>query len=196
MVTVPSQMLPLGTLAPKFELTNTINGKIVKSKDYYGMPLLVMFICNHCPYVIHIRDSFNKFSLEYMKRGIAIVAINANSTETHPQDGPLEMRQLGLDYGWRFPYLFDESQEVAKAYKAACTPDFFLFDADHLLVYRGQYDDSRPKKNEPVTGKDLREALNALLEGKPISTNQKPSMGCNIKWKEGYEPEYFLNFIK
>jgi peroxiredoxin len=185
-------MLPLGTLAPKFELTNTINGKIVKSSDYYGKPFLVMFICNHCPYVIHIRDSFKKFTLEYMKKGVTVVAINANSTETHPQDGPLEMRQLGLDYGWRFPYLFDETQEVAKAYKAACTPDFFLFDEDHLLVYRGQYDDSRPKNNIQVTGKDLREALDALLEGRSITQDQKPSMGCNIKWNYGNEPEYFI----
>lgn len=192
MVSVPSQMIALDTPAPNFELINTADGKTVKLGDYKGKPLLVMFICNHCPYVIHIRDSFKEFSEEYMKKGISIVAINANSTITHPQDGPDEMKKIVEQYRWEFPYLFDESQNIAKAYRAACTPDFFLFDESHLLVYRGQYDDSRPKNDKKINGKDLRNALDALLEGRPISQNQKPSMGCNIKWHPGKEPQYFI----
>ena len=186
-------MMSLGTKAPDFALNNTLDSKTVRLEDFKGKKgVLVFFICNHCPYVIHIRDTFKSFSEEYMAKGIAIVAINANSTTTHPQDGPAEMRKLAQEKEWKFPYLFDDSQHVAKSYKAACTPDFFLFDKDFMLVYRGQFDESRPKNNMPVTGKDLRFALNALLNEKPIPPEQRPSSGCNIKWHPGKEPTYFL----
>ncbi|MFW9928185.1 MAG: thioredoxin family protein [Candidatus Thorarchaeota archaeon] len=193
MVTVTSQMLPLGTKAPPFMLKDSIKNKIVSLETFNGKKgLLVMFICNHCPYVIHIRDSLKSFSDVYLKNNIGIVAINANSTITHPQDGPEEMRKIALEKNWNFPYLFDENQTVAKAFKAACTPDFFLFDNNFLLVYRGQYDDSRPKNNIQITGKDLKNAIDSLLRGEAISLQQKPSMGCNIKWHPGKEPEYFI----
>ncbi len=189
----PSTMLPLGSDAPAFELTNAVNGKTVSlGKDYDSAPaLLVMFICNHCPFVIHVRDELGRVAADYMPKGLAVVAINSNSIESHPQDGPENMKRLAIQEGWEFPFLFDETQEVAKAYKAACTPDLFLFDGDCKLLYRGQLDDSRPSNAIPVTGHDLRAAIEDVLAGAPVSIDQKPSVGCNIKWKRGNEPEYW-----
>ena len=153
--------------------------------------LLVVFICNHCPYVVHIRDSFVGFVSEYHEKGLGVVAISSNDVESYPDDSPEQMTEDAVKYSYPFPYLFDESQEIAKAYRAACTPDFFLYDRKRTLVYRGQYDSSRPKNSKPVTGEDLRNAANALIQNSIIPTEQKPSMGCNIKWKKGREPDYF-----
>jgi peroxiredoxin len=191
MVAVNSTMLPLGTAAPDFRLPDTTQGKSVSLADFKGKPLLVAFICNHCPYVKHIRSGLAQLGRDYGARGVAIVGISSNSVETHPQDGPKEMTKEAKDAGYTFPYLYDESQAVAKSYRAACTPDFYLFDKDHRLIYRGQFDDSRPGNGLPVTGKDLRAALDAVLAGQAASSNQKPSIGCNIKWKPGSEPDYF-----
>ena len=152
---------------------------------------MVVFICNHCPYVVHIRDSFVSFVSEYHEKGLGVVAISSNDVESYPDDSPEQMTEDAVKYSYPFPYLFDESQEIAKAYRAACTPDFFLYDRNRTLVYRGQYDSSRPKNSEPVTGEDLRNATNALIQNSIIPTEQKPSMGCNIKWKKGREPDYF-----
>jgi len=154
---------------------------------------LVVFICNHCPYVIHIRDSFISFSTEYESKGLGIVAISSNDVVSYPDDSPEKMRDEALKYAYPFPYLFDENQNVAKAYRAACTPDFFLYDNERTLVYRGQYDSSRPKNSVPVTGEDMRKATEALLNGDIIPAEQMPSMGCNIKWKKGSEPDYFFS---
>ena len=191
-----STMNKLGLSAPGFYLQNfnpNIGEGTVSLKNYDEYPgLLVVFICNHCPYVVHIRDSFISFVSEFDKKGLGVVAISSNDIETHPEDNPQKMTEDSLKYSYPFPYLFDESQDVAKAYKAACTPDFFLYDKNRTLVYRGQYDSSRPKNSEPVTGKDLRKATNELIKGESIlSSTQKPSMGCNIKWKKGREPDYF-----
>ena len=191
-----STMDKIGLSAPGFDLQNynpNIGEETVSLKDYYEYPaLLVVFICNHCPYVVHIRDSFISFVSEFNKKGLGVVAISSNDIETYPEDNPQKMTEDSLKYSYPFPYLFDESQDVAKAYKAACTPDFFLYDKNRTLVYRGQYDSSRPKNSEPVTGKDLRKATNELIKGESIlSSTQKPSMGCNIKWKKGREPDYF-----
>ncbi len=192
MAATPSTMLPLGTPAPAFDLTNAIDGRTVSLESFRGKrALLVMFICNHCPFVVHVRDELTRLASDYLPKGVGIVAINANSSKTHPQDGPEAMKRLGLQLGWSFPFLFDETQEVAKAYRAACTPDFYLFDASFRLVYRGQLDDARPGNGGPVTGKDLRTALDAVLEGHPVADIQKPSVGCNIKWAVGNEPDYF-----
>lgn len=179
----PSTMLALGTQAPSFRLPDP-RGTSVSSEDFKGAPaLLVAFICNHCPYVLHIRSRFAQLANEYQQRGVAIVAINSNDAENYPDDSPEKMVDEIKLAGYTFPYLYDGTQEVAKDYKAACTPDFFLFDRDRKLVYRGQFDDSRPKNGRPVTGKNLREALEAVLTGHPVSADQKPSVGCNIKWK-------------
>jgi peroxiredoxin len=184
-------MLELGSRAPDFALENAINGRRVSLRDFEDSPaLLVMFICNHCPYVQHIRSELGRLARDYAPLGLAVAAINSNSLETHPQDGPDAMKELAVAEGWEFPYLFDETQSVAKVYKAACTPDFFLFDGDRRLVYRGQFDDSRPGNAIPVTGADLRAAIDAVLAGQPVSSDQKPSMGCNIKWTPGNEPGY------
>ena len=183
-------MLPLGTAAPDFKLTD-VNGKTVALADFKGKPLLVMFICNHCPYVKHIRDGLAQLGRDYANRGGAIVAISSNDVEEYPQDGPDKMKEEAKAAGYNFPYLYDATQAVAKSYRAACTPDFFLFDKEHRLVYRGQFDDSRPGNGVPVTGKDLRGALDAVLAGKAVPAGQKPSIGCNIKWKARNEPEYF-----
>ena len=184
-------MLPLGTTAPDFKLPDT-NGKTVSLSDFKNAPaLLVLFICNHCPYVKHIRTGLAQLAKEYTAKGAAIVAISSNDVTTHPDDSPAKMKEEVKSAGYIFPYLYDESQAVAKAYRAACTPDIYLFDKDRKLAYRGQMDDSRPGNGIPVTGKDLREALDAVLAGKPVSPNQKASMGCNIKWKAGNEPDYF-----
>lgn len=177
-------MLALGTKVPEFSLTDTVSGKIVSNADLRGKPgALVAFICNHCPYVVHIRHEFAKVAHEALDSGLGVVAINSNDVESHPEDGPARMKQLATSEGWRFAYLFDESQDVARAFDAACTPDIFLFDAEGQLVYRGQFDDSRPSNGKPVTGADLRAAIAAVIAGKPVSTQQKPSIGCNIKWK-------------
>lgn len=176
-------MLPLGTKAPGFRLPDP-HGKLVSLDIFTGAPaLLVAFICNHCPYVKHIRTSFASFAREYQARGVAIVGINSNDVANYPDDSPEKMAEEIVAAGYTFPYLYDESQEVAKAYRAACTPDFFLFDREQRLVYRGQYDDSRPKNNLPVTGADLRAAVDAVLTGQPVAEDQKPSVGCGIKWK-------------
>lgn len=191
MVRTASTMLPLGTKAPDFALPDT-NGKIVRLADFDGAKaLLVIFLCNHCPYVKHIAEQLARITKEYMDRGVAVVGINSNDVTAYPEDSPEKMREEVAARGYSFPYLYDETQEAAKAYRAACTPDFFLFDADRKLVYRGQLDDSRPSNGLPVTGKDLTAAVDAVLAGKPIPTDQKPSLGCNIKWKPGHEPEYF-----
>jgi peroxiredoxin len=190
MVAVHSTMLPLGTAAPGFRLPDT-EGKTVSPADFPGKPLLVMFICNHCPYVKHIRAGLAQLARDYLPRGAAIVGINSNDVANYPADSPKEMAREAKSAGYLFPYLFDDTQAVAQAYRAACTPDFYLFDRDHRLVYRGQFDDSRPGNGLPVTGRDLRAALDAVLGGKPLPADQKPSIGCNIKWKSGNEPEYF-----
>lgn len=191
MARTPSTMLALGTSAPDFSLPEPATGKTVALKDFQGQPLLVAFICNHCPYVLHIQTEFARMAAEYQAKGIAVVAINANDVANYPDDSPEKMRQQVKDVPYTFPYLFDESQQVAKAYQAACTPDFFLFDAKHQLYYRGQFDDSRPRNDSPVTGKDMRAALDSLLAGLAAPENQLASLGCNIKWKAGNEPGYF-----
>ena len=186
-----STMLALGTVAPGFRLPDT-NGKMVSLQDFAGSKaLLVVFLCNHCPYVKHVRPRFVELALDLQSRGVAVVAISANDADAYPEDGPARMAEEARSLGFSFPYLYDESQEVAKAYRAACTPDFFLFDTQRRLVYRGQMDDSRPGNGKPVTGKDLLEAVKAALAEGKVSRSQKPSLGCNIKWKPGNEPEYF-----
>jgi len=189
MALTPSTMLPLGTKAPDFALRDTQSGKTVKLADLAGKrALVVMFICNHCPYVKHVRDGLAAFGRDYEKSEAAVVAISANDPGTHPEDAPDKMKAEAKAAGYRFPYLFDETQAVAKAYSAACTPDFFVFDAQRKLVYRGQLDASRPGNDVPVTGKDLRAAVDAVLAGKPVAANQQASIGCNIKWRAGNEP--------
>lgn len=184
-------MLTLGTVAAEFSLPDT-TGKIVSLADFKRAPaLLVCFICNHCPYVKHIRPELAKLAREYQQRGLAVVGISSNDAAAFPDDSPAKMAEEVKSAGYTFAYLYDENQTVAKAYRAACTPDLYLFGKDRRLVYRGQFDDSRPGNGIPVTGQDLRSALDALLAGQPISQEQKPSLGCNIKWKPGNEPDYF-----
>jgi peroxiredoxin len=190
MARTPSTMLELGTAAPDFSLPDT-DGNVVALRDLDGPALLVMFICNHCPFVKHVRDELARIGRDYVGRGVAIVAINANDAESFPADAPSAMREEKEQAGYTFPYLFDETQEVAAAYRAACTPDFFVFDDARRLAYRGQLDDSRPGNDVPVTGADLRAALDSLLAGRAIAGEQKPSLGCNIKWKPGNEPEWW-----
>jgi peroxiredoxin len=191
MVAVPSTMLALGTRAPGFSLPDT-DGRIVSLADYRDAPaLLVMFICNHCPFVKHVRRELARLGRDCVARGVGIVGINSNDVRAYPDDRPERMKEEKGAAGYTFPYLFDETQEVAKAYGAACTPDFYLFDRGRRLVYRGQLDDSRPSNQTAVTGKDLRAALDAVLNGRPVSPEQKPSIGCNIKWKPGNEPAWF-----
>jgi peroxiredoxin len=191
MVKTASTMLPLGTKAPDFSLMN-VDATTVSLSDFAGAPaLLVIFMCNHCPFVIHVADALAQLAQEYQSRGVAVVGISANDVSSHPADSPEQMVAEAEERGYTFPYLYDETQEVAKAYHAACTPDFFLFDGAQRLVYRGQMDSSRPNSGIPVTGKDLRAALDSVLAGKPVSDDQMPSIGCNIKWKAGSEPEYF-----
>jgi peroxiredoxin len=184
-----SYMLPLDTQAPDFNLPD-FDGNLYSLKDFKdASALLAAFICCHCPYVIHVREGLVEMVKEYQQKGVAVVAINANNIRQYPEDRPEMMAKDAKEFGYTFPYLFDETQQVAKAYKAVCTPDFFLFDKERKLAYRGQMDDSRPENNHPVTGNDLRAAMDALLEGRPVTENQKPSMGCNIKWKPGNEWE-------
>ena len=186
-------MLPLGTPAPDFTLPDT-EGRLVALKQLAGAPaLLVVFLCNHCPYVKHLRLELARLAREYQARGVAVVGINSNDVQAYPEDSPAKMAEEVKLAGYTFPYLFDETQAVAKAYRAACTPDFFLFDQQQRLVYRGQFDDSRPRVEPlaPATGRDLRAALEAVLAGQPVPPTQKPSLGCNIKWKPGNEPDYY-----
>ena len=189
MVAVNSTMLPLGTEAPEFRLPDA-SGRLVSITDLKGAALLLVFMCNHCPYVKHVRSGLARMAADFQAAGVAVVGINSNYVATYPEDSPERMREEVRHAGYTFPYLYDETQDVAEAYMAACTPDFFLFDRERKLVYRGQMDDSRPGNGKPVTGADLRAAVDALLKAKPISPNQKPSMGCNIKWKPGKEPKY------
>jgi peroxiredoxin len=190
MAAVNSTMLPLGTVAPDFRLP-TPDGRMVARDDFKDAPaLLVMFICNHCPYVKHIRSGLAAFGRDYAPRGLAIAAINSNDVASYPDDRPEKMAAEARAAGYGFPYLFDESQVVAQAYRAACTPDFFLFDRDRRLVYRGQFDDSRPGNSRPVTGADLRAAVDAVLADRPLPSDQRPSIGCSIKWKPGAAPDY------
>ena len=190
MAATPSTMLALGTPAPAFDLPDTVSGKRVSLADLQAKPaLLVMFICNHCPFVKHIRAELAKLGRHYGAR-LAMDAISSNDAEKYPDDGPAKMKSEAAAAGYTFPYLYDESQSIAKAYQAACTPDFFLFGKDRKLAYRGQLDDSRPSNGKPVTGADLRAALDAVLASKPAAEKQWPSVGCNIKWKPGNEPGY------
>jgi peroxiredoxin len=191
MVKTASTMLPLGTQAPDFSLPDT-EGKTVSPGDFADAPaLLVVFMCNHCPYVKHVAEGLAKLAKEYQDRGVAVVGINANDVASFPDDAPDKMAQEVNRRGYTFPYLYDENQEVAKKYRAACTPDFYVFDGRRRLVYRGQMDDSRPESGVEVTGTDLRAALDAVLAGEPVTEDQKPSLGCNIKWKAGNAPDYF-----
>ena len=192
MVKTASTMLSLGTKAPDFSLTNAVDGKKVAVSDYRGKQgLLVIFMCNHCPFVKHLASALAEFGKEYQEKGLGIVGISSNDAEAYPDDSPEKMAAEAKTQGYTFPYLFDASQAAAKAYRAACTPDFFLFDKERTLVYRGQFDDSRPESGIPITGKDLRQAADAVLAGKNVPEAQKPSIGCNIKWKPGNEPDYF-----
>ncbi|HOW97688.1 MAG TPA: thioredoxin family protein [Kiritimatiellia bacterium] len=192
MVATPSTMLPLGTPAPDFSLTDTVSGKPVSLASFAGRrALLVMFICRHCPYVRHVEREIARIGRDYAGRDVGMVAISSNDADRHPDDAPAQLKEMAGELGFAFPYCYDESQAVAKAYTAACTPDFFLFDDGRRLAYRGQLDDSRPGNGRPVTGRDLRAALDAVLAGRPASADQKPSLGCNIKWKPGNAPAYF-----
>lgn len=183
MAETPSNMLPLGTQAPDFILIDSVTDTFRSLEDVKGEKgTVVMFICNHCPFVIHVNPEISTLGKAYQARGIGFVAISSNDITTHPQDAPHLMKQRAKEAAYSFPYLYDETQKVAKAYNAACTPDFYLFDANLKLVYRGQLDDSRPGNNIPLTGSDLRDAMDALLQGETISSDQKPSIGCNIKW--------------
>lgn len=191
MVLTPSTMLPLGTRAPDFSLPDA-DGKLVRLADFSGKPaLLVAFICNHCPYVKHVATGLAQLARDYQLKGAGVVGINSNDADKYPDDSPAKMREEVALRGYTFPYLYDETQAVAKAYRAACTPDFYVFDRDHKLVYRGQMDGSRPDSGIPVTGNDLRAALDAVLAGKPPASEQRASIGCNIKWRAGGEPDYF-----
>lgn len=185
MARTPSNMLPLGTKAPTFTLPDVVSGQM-KSLDELrsDKATVIMFICNHCPFVKHVLDGILQMANDYIPKGVSFIAINSNDAENYPDDSPENMKQLAEEKKFPFVYLFDESQEVAKAYEAACTPDFYIFDGHSSLVYRGQMDGSRPGNEVPVTGNDIRAALDALLAGKPVSEDQKPSLGCNIKWKE------------
>ena len=188
---ITSTMLPLGTAAPGFSLPNCQGGTVSLQDFDEASSLLVIFMCNHCPYVKHVADGLAALAREYQQRGVAVVGINSNDVQTHPDDSPANMAAEAKQRGYNFPYLYDESQEVAKAYQAACTPDFYVFDKKRRLVYRGQMDSSRPGGDLPVTGQDLRAALDAVLAGRRVAKNQKASLGCNIKWKPGNEPDYF-----
>ena len=191
MVRTASTMLPLGTRAPDFTLTNT-DGQSVSLSDFRDKKtLVIIFMCNHCPYVKHVAPELTRVSNEYMSKGVGFIGISSNDVVAHPEDSPEMMKAEAAKQGYTFPYLYDADQSVAMAYHAACTPDIFVFDSSQLLVYRGQLDDSRPKTDKPLTGKDLRSALDCILAGKSVPSEQRPSIGCNIKWKEGSEPEYF-----
>jgi peroxiredoxin len=187
-----STMLALGTIAPDFELPDVVSGRTIRLDSFSGSKaLLVMFLCRHCPYVKHVEKELARLAADYAARPLGIVAISSNDAAAYPEDSPASLREMALELGFNFPYCYDESQQTAKAYSAACTPDFFLFDEQRRLVYRGQLDGSRPGYSIPVTGSDLHAAIEAVLAGKPVSPDQKPSLGCNIKWKAGNAPAYF-----
>lgn len=187
----PSTMLELGTRAPNFKLFDTVNNQLVSLSDFSNAKgMLIVFMCNHCPFVKHILNDFVVAARDFQQKGIGVVAVSSNDVENYPDDSPVKMAKLARKHQFSFPYVYDGSQEVAKAYRAACTPDFFLFNENEELVYRGQFDSSRPGNDEPVTGEDLREAVELLLDGK-VMEDQKPSMGCNIKWKPDNQPDYF-----
>jgi len=187
-----STMLELGTTAPEFTLPDVVSGKTMTLGDFAdSKALLVMFICRHCPFVKHIEQELARLGRDYARPDVAMVAISANDAAEYPDDAPESLKEMAEQLGFGFPFLYDESQSVAKAYSAACTPDFFLFDQSRKLVYRGQLDDSRPESGIPVTGKDLRAALDAILSDEAVNPDQRASIGCNIKWKSGNEPEYF-----
>jgi peroxiredoxin len=185
---VESTMLPLGTPAPDFDLLDTVSGSHQTLADFDGSALVVIFLCNHCPYVKHDQAGLVEFGNDYADKGVSIVGIGSNDAVTYPDDGPEQLGAVAREFGYKFPVLFDETQEVAKAYTAACTPDFFVFGPDRTLVYRGRLDESRPNTDVPVTGRDLRAAVDAVLAGAPVAAEQYPSMGCSIKWKPGNEP--------
>ncbi|BCX11090.1 MAG: thioredoxin family protein [Thermosynechococcus sp.] len=192
MARTESTMLALGTVAPDFQLPDVVSGQTISLSTFADKnALLVMFICRHCPYVKHVQAELAKLGRDYKETGLGIVAISANDAANYPEDAPESLKAMATELGFTFPLCYDESQETAKAYTAACTPDFFLFDSDRKLVYRGQLDDSRPQNGLPVTGKDLRAAIDAVLAGQTPSEDQKPSLGCNIKWKPGNEPAYY-----
>ncbi len=185
MAAVPSNMLPLGTIAPDFELPDTISGQAFNLASLQSdVATVIMFICNHCPYVKHVNRGLVDLATAYQEQGVAFVAISSNDVEAYPADAPEKMKEVAAELGYPFPYLYDEDQSVARTYQAACTPDFYIFDADMKLAYRGQLDSSRPRNDIPVTGEDVRAALDAILAGQPVSEKQRPSLGCNIKWKE------------
>ncbi len=185
-----STMLPLGTAAPYFELPDVVSGKTISPKSAANRALLVMFICKHCPYVKHVEAELAKLGRDYAGKEISIIAISSNDASAYPDDSPEQLKKFAQALSFTFPLCYDETQVVAKSYTAACTPDFFLFDKVHKLVYRGELDDSRPGNDKPVTGKELRQAMDAVLANKTVTTDQKPSAGCNIKWKPGSEPRY------
>lgn len=191
MAETPSTMLPVGTILPGFSLRDAVSGREISDQDFEEFEaLVVMFICNHCPFVKHVVEELGRLGRDYIRRGVGFVAINSNDVRNYPQDGPVHMKELAEREGWEFPYLLDADQQVARAYRAACTPDFYLFDSERKLVYRGQLDDSRPGNGRPVTGRDLRAALEAVLGGASVSEDQVPSIGCNIKWAPGNAPGY------
>lgn len=186
-----SAMLPLGTAAPSFSLRDVVNRQIYSLDSFSDKTaLVVMFICRHCPYVVHVQEELAKLGRDYRDTDLGIIAISSNDPVGYPDDSPLKLKEMALRLGFTFPFCHDETQEVAKTYRAACTPDFYLFDRDRRLVYRGQLDDSRPGNNKPVTGQDLRAAIQAVLVGKSVEGNQRPSIGCSIKWKPGHAPPY------
>jgi peroxiredoxin len=191
MALTPSTMLPLGTQAPNFHLPDVVSGQTISLDTFTGkQALLIMFICRHCPFVKHVQGELAKIGKDYANSNVAIVAISANDAANYPDDAPDKLKQMATELGFTFPLCYDESQETAKAYTAACTPDFFVFDENRKLVYRGQLDDSRPSNDRPITGQDLRAALDAVLANSTVNPDQKPSIGCNIKWKQGNEPTY------
>jgi peroxiredoxin len=191
MARTESTMLELGTAAPEFALPDVVTGQTVSLADFAGKrALLVMFVCRHCPYVKHVQDELARLGRDYARTELGIVAISSNDAASYPDDAPESLAVMARSLGFEFPLLYDESQQTAKAYTAACTPDFFLFGADRTLVYRGQLDDSRPNSGRPVTGRDLRAAIDEVLAGRPVDADQRPSLGCNIKWKPGNEPDY------
>jgi peroxiredoxin len=192
MALTASTMLPLGTLAPDFQLPDVVSGNAISLSTFAGkQALLVMFICQHCPFVKHVKTELAQLGKDYIDRNVGIVAISANDINNYPDDSPEKLKAMAVELDLPFPVCYDASQETAKAYTAACTPDFFLFDAEQKLVYRGQLDDSRPSNGKPVTGADLRAAIDAVLDSRPVPTEQKPSVGCNIKWTPGNEPSYY-----
>jgi peroxiredoxin len=192
MVRTLSTMLELGTSAPDFSLPDVVSGRPISLASFRDeKAFLVMFICRHCPFVKHVQEELARLGAAYRGRGVGIVAISSNDAAKYPDDAPERLKQMADELGFTFPVCFDETQEIAKAYTAACTPDFFLFDRARTLVYRGQLDGSRPESGEPVTGRDLRAAIDAVLSDRPVGADQRPSIGCNIKWKPGNEPRYF-----